>query len=699
MISGYVVDIEADDLYLQSSVIWTVWLKDLLDENKKLLLNPFKDGECFKKFEDWHNSYDNPVVAGHYILGYDMFVLKKLLGVDFSVGPDSLFGKKCTFVDTLYLSQYVDPDMIGHSLEDWGVRLGINKIDFFEESIKAGIIPQDSEKGQEFKQHSHLMDVYCERDCDVNKKTFFRLWESFTGFYKFEGQNIPDHYKCGQKSFFLMSCQEFSGWKFDLELAKDLSVKIAAMMEEIEKQVLPKLPPRKLKKGEEKEYMMPKNPFKKDGTYSHHMLKFIEKHKGLVHDHGIDFYGKIYQVESQQVLDVTLPMEIKDSDELKDWFRENGWVPTLYNYQRGPDGKPMRDARGKLIPTSPKIQEAGKICPNLEKLDGELPKQIVRFLSLRNRLSVLTGWMNNWRLAFDGRIGASRTGITPTHRQKHSVIVNIPKGSEKVLLGKEFRSLWIVEPENVLVSVDMSGLEGRVEGSYTFKYDGGRRANIILNGDLHSRNAKLFYPKETVNFDPDSPDFNKDDPLFKPYRDRSKNGAYALAYGCSPSKLASTLGKPESEAKKLYDAFWDGNPALKALKEAVEKFWETQGQKKWLPAIDGRRLLTRKKSALINTIFQSCGAIAMDYAICFVDEKLGGIRFDSKFKPTYNYKGYEVKRLGYMHDQIDFECHPDIAQEVKEIIERAFEKSGEHLKLKVSLKGDGKIGKNLYEVH
>ncbi|MFK5283312.1 hypothetical protein ACI3PL_27440, partial [Lacticaseibacillus paracasei] len=66
----------------------------------------------------------------------------------------------------------------------------------------------------------------------------------------------------------------------------------------------------------------------------------------------------------------------------------------------------------------------------------------------------------------DGRIGASRTGITPTHRQKHSVVVNIPKGSEKVLLGKEFRSLFITEPDNVLVSVDMSGLEARVWGAY-----------------------------------------------------------------------------------------------------------------------------------------------------------------------------------------------------------------------------------------
>ena len=236
--------------------------------------------------------------------------------------------------------------------------------------------------------------------------------------------------------------------------------------------------------------------------------------------------------------------------------------------------------------------------PNLEKMEGDLVKKVVKWLSLRNRASVLEGWLQHPRLQVDQRLPSSRTGITPTFRQKHSVITNLPKASEKVLLGKEFRSLFIVKQGNVLVSVDQSGLESRVEGSYTFKYDNGARASLILNGDIHSRNAKLFYPKETEGFDPDAKDFDKDDPRFKPYRDRSKNGAYALAYGCSPPKLASTLGKPEKEATTLYEAFWDGNPSLKALRDNLTKYWETVGKKARIPAIDGRWLTTRKKECV-----------------------------------------------------------------------------------------------------
>lgn len=699
MLNGYIYDIESDGFYFQSTKIWTICLKDLDNPEKKLILNPFKDKGARQKFVDWHHSYDNPIVAGHYILGFDQFVLFKLLDIKFTVGKDTVLDRPCRFIDTLYLSQYVEPDVEGHSLEAWGKRLGLEKIDFHQASKDAGIIPRDAKAGDEFLQHSNLMDIYCERDIDVNLLVFNNLWNRFCGFYNIADGVLPDHFKCGQKSFYLMSCQEFTGWKFDIKFAQELVPKIEAMMKDIEDNVLPKLPPRKLKKGEMKDYSMPAKPFKKDGSYSSHMLNFIEKHHGVVVDNGVEFFGKLYKVEGQAMLDVKLPMEIKDSEDLKEWFISQNWKPTMWNFQRGADGKPMRDGKGKLIQTSPKMQEAGKLCPNLEALNGEIPKQIVKFLSLRNRLSILTGWMNNWRLQMDGRIGASRTGITPTHRQKHSVIVNIPKGSEKVLLGKEFRSLFITEPDNVLVSVDMSGLEARVWGAYCYKYDNGTTADELLKGDIHSKNCFAFYGDDLKALGISQDSFDKEDPKFKPFRDKSKNGLYATLYGCSPAKLATTLGKQEKDGDRLSKAFWEANKPTATLKENVEKFWESQGRKSWLPSIDGRRISTRKKSALLNSLFQSCGAISMDYAICFIDMKLGGIKFDSLYRPYYLYKGYKIKRMGYMHDQTDWECHPDIAEDLKKVIEDCYEKAGAYLKLSVPLAGDGKIGANLYEVH
>lgn len=148
------------------------------------------------------------------------------------------------------------------------------------------------------------------------------------------------------------------------------------------------------------------------------------------------------------------------------------WQPSLWNYKRGPDGKPIRDPKTRdLIKTTPKIQEAGKICPNLMEMEGDLVKLVVKWLSLRNRQSVLQGWLSNPRLQMDGRIGAGRTGIAATHRQKHKVIVNVPKASEKVLLGKEFRSLFICEEGTKIAAGDAAALEGRVQGHYCVPMD------------------------------------------------------------------------------------------------------------------------------------------------------------------------------------------------------------------------------------
>lgn len=651
MYNGYCFDIESDGFYFEATKIWTVSLRDIDNPNKTLKLNPFKDEFAAQKWSDWHSSYTNPLVIGHYILGFDTFMVYKFLGIPFTVGKDTMFNKPCIFVDTLYLSQYINPDLNGHSLEDWGLRVGFEKIDYFQLAKEKGYIPKDAKKGDEFSVHSEDMDVYCERDTDVNVRMFKQLWDEFCNIYEIKDNLIPNHFKCGQKSFYLMSCQEYTGWKFDQQLGASLQIKIRGMMDEIEKEVLPQLPPRKLKKGEEKEYTMPAKPFKKNGDLSSHMVNFIEKHQGVIKENNIvEFYGEDYKIEPHRMLKMTLPMEIKDSDDLKEFFIAAGWKPTLWNYQRGADGKPLRDEKTKqLITTTPKIQEAGKICTNLESIDGELPKKIVKFLSLRNRLSVLTSWMENPRLQIDGRLSPRRTGIAATHRQKHSEIVNVPKASDKVLLGKEFRSLFIAEDNMVIAAGDAAALEGRVQGHYTFKYDNGETAKELLAGDIHSKTAKSVFPNELVKFDITSPDFSKDDPVFKPYRDRSKNIYYAALYGAGDAKLASVAGLSEKRGKEISEGFWKANAGTKALKDNLEKFWESTGQKKWLPAIDGRRLVTRKKSALLNTIFQSCGGITMDYACCFLDSWLGGIQFDDNWKPCYIYKGYTVRRIGYFH--------------------------------------------------
>jgi hypothetical protein len=696
-----VFDIEADGFIFESTKVWTICLTHVQTETK-LHINPFKDSDAKQKFLDFIFSFGEcPSIIGHFILGYDCFVLQNILDIKFTVGKDTIEGQPVQFIDTLYLSMFLNPDRQGHSIESFGEILGLEKIDYREKAIELGLIERNSPKGAEFMQWHPEMDVYCDRDVAVNVMVLNYLKKEWREVYGKDFQ-ITDAFKCGQKSFYLMSCQELTGFKFDKEAALKLADRIVQMMEEIRAEVEPKLPPRPLKKSEEKYYTMPAKPFKKNGDFSSAWEKFVEKHNGVTDPKtGLwTFYGKQYPIAAGLMLDVQLPMEMANQDQMKDWFIQQGWKPTLWNYQKDSNGKPVRDQRGKLIPTSPKIQETQKICPNLERMEGPIVKQVVKWLSLRNRQSVLNGWLENDRFQMDGRIGAGRSGIASTHRQKHRTCVNVPKASEKVLLGKEFRSLWIAEDHMLIAAGDAAAIEGRVMGHYTHKYDEGKTADEILNGDPHSKNAMAFYghEKDIQQFDIESPDFSKDHPVFKPYRDRSKNGFYAILYGAGGPKVASTLGLPEKMGNEKLTKFWEANPAIKGLRDNLEKYWESVGRGKYLPAIDGRMLCTRKKSALLNTIFQSCGGITMDYACCFLDLWLGGLHWKDR-KPYYLYKGCVVKRVAYMHDEVEFECEEEVAEEVARMIEKAIEKAGQHLKLKVPLAGEGKVGKSWCEVH
>lgn len=694
--NAYGYDLECNNLYPYQTETWTLRIKRL-GTDEWLRINPFRDPIRVKErvMEFIFSQGENPIIFGHNILGYDSWVLWKDFGLDFRVGPDLLGGKPVQYFDTLFASQFLLPDREnGHSLKSWGIRFGDLKIDYRDWCVQNGIIQASDPKGAEFGQWTEQMDIYCEQDCNVTERVFNNLYEQVLE------EDTMQAFRLGQKDFYLMNAQAFTGFKFDQKAAPLLQVRIQGMMQEIKDEVEPQLPPRPLKKAEESFYTMPAKPYKKDGSFSSHLVTFIERHSAeVLSDYDLRIYGQEYQITPGLMINVDKPMNLEDQAALKDYFLQEGWKPTLWNYKKDARGKPIRDAKKKLIRTTPKIQENNKICENLLSLQGELPSKIVKFLSLRNRLGVLTGWTENSRLEWDGRISAGASGIANTHRQKHTVVVNVPKAQDDILLGKEFRSLWTVEEGSVLIGCDQAALEARCEANWTFKYDDGESARELLEGDIHSKNAKAFYPEETAAYDIKSPDFDKDDKGFKPYRSKSKNGKYAITYGSGAAKLASTLGVASSRGEILFEAFWEVNPALKKLKDNVTRFWKTEGRSKWIPGIDGRRLYSRSEHSIINLLFQSTAAVIMQYSLALFDMKMGGFLIDHLGRPYYLYKGYVIRRVGFFHDEYIIECQRVIADDLKQIMEWTMAEAGVRLKLSVPLIGEGKIGQNWCETH
>lgn len=160
-----ILDIEADNLLLGVTKIHIVKLKPLGSGTFITCRHP----------DELVNILSNvDTLVGHNIYGYDLPVLEKVWGVNY--GHNQVRGKKVNIVDTLLLSQYVEPDLLGgHSLGEWGKRLKLEKIDYREALIALGVLDKDAPRGAEFSKYHPLMDEYCERDCEVTELVYNRL--------------------------------------------------------------------------------------------------------------------------------------------------------------------------------------------------------------------------------------------------------------------------------------------------------------------------------------------------------------------------------------------------------------------------------------------------------------------------------------------------------------------------------------------
>lgn len=693
---GFFYDVESDGLYLQGTKIWYIRLTSM-DGQKTLAIKPFKVGKetARQQFLDWLHSFeDGCYVIFHNGLGYDAWAIWKHLGIVPRVGKqgkDWLDGKPVQYIDTFVLSMYLNPDSPKHSLEYLASGSEDEKMDYRAALVEAGAMVGNEPKGHEFSFWHPLMADYCDDDVEALRGVFNRLWKQAVEMY---GDTwLHPSFRQMQKDYWLYSAQAYTGAKFHQERAKALVAHIEEKMAEIKAEVDPELPPRPLKTAERAFYKIPAKPFTKSGELSATMVKWLEKHSATLEEGVIKAYGLEVPLVAGEVLPVKMPMEIEDSAELKDWFIQNGWAPheDFWNFKKDPNtGKPIRDEKGKFIKTTPKIQHQGQICPNLLKIEGEIPKKVVKFLSYRNRKGVVEGWLNNWRLPFDGRISGEISGYAPTSRVKHRTITNCPKADVKVLLGAEMRDLWIVDDGHWFCGTDAAALENRTLSHYTTKYDNGAFAKMNLEGDIHSFNAFAFFPHLHKEFDINNPE-NKENPKFKPWRNKAKTGAYLLAFGGGAAKLSSSLGLSQKEGKAAYENYWEKNAGLGKLKEAVENYYNTKGKKKHIPAIDGRLVSVRGANVLISCLGQGLGAIAMSYASCLMDMWLGEFYLDDLGRPYYLYKGHVVKRILAVHDEYSWEVEDGIQKEISEMSVKAIVKAGEILKLSLPLAGEGKM--------
>lgn len=149
-----ILDIESDELIPLIKNIWVVCTKVVETGDKR----SFRSREDFQQYV---SDLNPTLVVGHNIAGFDLEALRRIWGIEYKWDTKgcSFNGKPVRFLDTLQLSQFLNADrQPGHSLEAWGEKLGLEKIDF-----------------KDWSGYSEEMRVYCERDVDLTELVYKRL--------------------------------------------------------------------------------------------------------------------------------------------------------------------------------------------------------------------------------------------------------------------------------------------------------------------------------------------------------------------------------------------------------------------------------------------------------------------------------------------------------------------------------------------
>ena len=293
----------------------------------------------------------------------------------------------------------------------------------------------------------------------------------------------------------------------------------------------------------------------------------------------------------------------------------------------------------------------------LSGIDLPEAKLIAEYLLVQKRVSQVESWLD--AVQEDGRVhGKVITNGAVTGRMTHHSpnMAQVPSSSSP--WGHECRDCWTVDDGKVLVGADASSLELRMLAHYMKDES---YAKEIVEGDIHTKN-QLAAGLET--------------------RAQAKTFIYALLYGAGPAKIGKIVGGSAKDGHELISNFLRNTPALKSLREKVERLSE-QGT---LPGLDGRKLQVRSAHAALNTLLQSAGAIVMKQGLVLLNKKIQEQKLNANF-------------VANVHDEWQIECSQDDADAVGKLAVSSIKEAGEVLGLRCPLDGEYKKGTTWAQTH
>jgi DNA polymerase I-like protein with 3'-5' exonuclease and polymerase domains len=216
-----------------------------------------------------------------------------------------------------------------------------------------------------------------------------------------------------------------------------------------------------------------------------------------------------------------------------------------------------------------------------------------------------------------------------------------------------------------MVGADLSGIELRMLGHYISRYST-EFADTLLNGDIHQVNAdRVGVSRRAI-----------------------KTITYAFIYGAGDAKIGhsfdSSLNDSDAKSKgaEIREAFVSAIDGLAELLKAIKK----ASQKGFIKSIDGRKIALDSPHKALNYLLQSgAGTVAKRWL--FINQQ------------TIKSTKLCCAQLAFIHDELQFECHPDHAADLSASLVYSAAEAGEYYNLRVPIAAEAKQGKNWSEVH
>ena len=267
--------------------------------------------------------------------------------------------------------------------------------------------------------------------------------------------------------------------------------------------------------------------------------------------------------------------------------------------------------------------------------------------------------VNAWqKLVTKSRVHHHCSVATSTFRCAHR-----KPNLSQVPSDERFRQLFTATPGKILVGADLSGIELRMLSHYLARYDKGRYAEILLNGDIHQTNA------DRVGVT----------------RKQIKTISYAFLYGAGDAKLGHSYDKQLSDTqavkkgREIRKAYVDAIPGLKELLTAVKKVSE----RGYVLGLDKRRILVDKPHKALNYLLQgSAAVIAKRWMVL-----------------AYKHLPESAHQLAFVHDELQYECSPCDTGYMRGCLESTAVQAGEYYSLRCPIAAESQSGANWAEVH